>query len=393
MIDVGTASPMAQGQATIRTETPATSASSGAKDKPGHDCPGSDQNDGGNEPRGDLIDQCFHGKARALRVSYHLHDARQDGVATDPRRPDQECALAVHGCTGDDVSVSLGGRHRFAGQHAFVDQRTALHDDPVHGNPFAGAYADPVARLEAFDRAILVTGLRHDPGKSRLQPDQGLNCRSCLSLGSCFQQPAEEDQHDDHSRRLEIDGPCVDREKGGQERCHGREPECRRSPQRDKRVHVGAASQQGRDAAFEEPAARSCQGGSNEQELQDPARLKTDCLRDEMMHGGINMATHLDQEDRQDQRCGNQRVAGEQGGFFLPVLFGEIPGVDFQFVARTLCGLLDALRGHVADRGKRCACIRQIDARFLDARNRDERGLQPRLAGCAVESRDPESLR
>ena len=87
MIDIGVASPSAQGQAMISTVTAATrpklKRGSGPNDRPRRERQHRRGDHRRHEPAGDLIGQALDRRARALRPRHHVDDARQHGVAAD----------------------------------------------------------------------------------------------------------------------------------------------------------------------------------------------------------------------------------------------------------------------------------------------------------------------
>jgi hypothetical protein len=83
-------------------------------------------------------------------ISNHLDDAREQRVAADLLRLDDEPAGAVD-CAADDlVAAFLGNRHRLAGDHGFVERGTTVDDRTVHRHLLARPHAQAVANLDGI---------------------------------------------------------------------------------------------------------------------------------------------------------------------------------------------------------------------------------------------------
>ena len=97
MIDIGVASPSAQGQAMISTVTAATSAlekrGSGPKTSQAMNAASATAITAGTNQRGDAVSEPRNGRARALRRRDHADDASQHGVAADFFRAHDESPL------------------------------------------------------------------------------------------------------------------------------------------------------------------------------------------------------------------------------------------------------------------------------------------------------------
>ena len=98
MIDIGVASPSAQGQAMISTDTAATSAEGearlGPEDRPGREGDQRDRDHRGHEPARHPVGQALDRRAAALRLGHHLDDLRQHRVAADLLGAHDEAARA-----------------------------------------------------------------------------------------------------------------------------------------------------------------------------------------------------------------------------------------------------------------------------------------------------------
>ena len=130
MIDIGVASPSAQGQAMISTETAATKrigvARLGTPDRPGDEGCDRNRDHQRHEPAGNLIGKALDRRAAALRLRDHLHDLREHRVAADLVGPHHEAAALVHRPADQLVADGLHDRHRLSGHHRFVDRAAAF---------------------------------------------------------------------------------------------------------------------------------------------------------------------------------------------------------------------------------------------------------------------------
>ena len=88
MIDIGVASPRAQGQAMIRTATALTSAwarrGCGPDHGPDDEGGGGDRHDRRHEEGRDLVGQALDGRAGALRLAHQPYDLGQQGLGAHP---------------------------------------------------------------------------------------------------------------------------------------------------------------------------------------------------------------------------------------------------------------------------------------------------------------------
>ena len=97
----------------------------------------------------------------------------------------------------------------------------------VHGHLLAGPNPQPVADLHLFERDVgLLAVIEHLPGGLGREPEQSLDRGARPAARPQFQDLAEQDQRDDHRRRLEIAGHQAlgsahgNREETRREECH-----------------------------------------------------------------------------------------------------------------------------------------------------------------------------
>ena len=365
------------------------------EDQPDQDRQRRRRHDGGDEPHGDPVHQCLDRQLRALRLFDHADDLRQRRLCPDSVGAEGDSPLPVHGTAGDRRALDLVNRHRLAGNHALVDPAFTLHDGAIRRDPFAGPHDDHVTGPQFGQRDVRHLAILFHPRRARLQADQAADRGAGPALGARLHHAAEKDQHDNHRRRLEIDGTRGGRDQPRQEGDEGRKEIGRRGSQRDKAVHVGCAAQQ-RGVAFQEKAPpRPCQDQRRQNELRDPKRPGPDGHRQPVMEGGEEMPAHLGHEDRRGQRGGKDRGALQLAELCIlaRACIGAGDGAfrKVRRVARRLGRADQVLRRHrafgKADTGR---FGRQIDLGPDDAGNRLQRLLYPPHAGGAGHVVDPQ---
>ena len=213
MIDIGVASPSAQGQAMISTRHGGDQRVSQARlrpeRRPSRECDQRRRDHRRHEPGGDPIGQPLDRRARALRRGDHLHDLRQHGVAADFFRAHDEAAAAVER-SGDHVgALLLGHRHRFAGDHRFIDRGPAFDQHAIDRNLFAGTNAQPVAGRNGLERHIFIAAVILDaPRGLGRQLDKRADRARGRGAGAQFEHLAEQHQHGDDARRPRNKARC-----------------------------------------------------------------------------------------------------------------------------------------------------------------------------------------
>ena len=178
----------------------------GPPDRPGGEGEQRDRDHRRHELAGDLVGQPLDRRAAALRLGDQLHDLRQHGVAPDLARLDDERAGLVHGAADDVGADLLGDRHRLARDHRLVDGAAAFDDDAVDRHLLARAHPQAVADLDGVELDLLLGCRRPDaPGRLGREVEQRADGAAGALAGPQLEHLAEQDQHGDHGRRLEID--------------------------------------------------------------------------------------------------------------------------------------------------------------------------------------------
>ena len=163
MIDIGVASPSAQGQAMISTATAATIACASAgrrsRDEPSDEREHRANHYCRNEIARHDVGQALNRRAAPLGVGHHPHDLREQRIGADPLGAHHEAAAGVDGGADDAVARTLEHRDRLAGEHRFVDRAFALDNHAVDRNVLARAHAQPIANLDLAQRDVSSTPL------------------------------------------------------------------------------------------------------------------------------------------------------------------------------------------------------------------------------------------
>lgn len=124
------------------------------------------------------------------RVSAHLGGAIAQRAALVDRRPN------------DFVADVLGHRHRLAGKHRFIDGRRALDHLAVDRKLVAGPQDHDVAEHDVggcnLDLLAITENRRPWRGEVEQGPDRGRS----PGAGAHLQPVAEQDEHEEHARRL-----------------------------------------------------------------------------------------------------------------------------------------------------------------------------------------------
>ena len=99
-----------------------------------------------------------------LRLFHQRRDVGQLRVGSDADRPDHEPAADVDASTDHRlVCADLDG-DGLAGEHAGVDRRCAVHDDPVRRDLLAGTDDEHVTDHEPVDRDAFLPAVAQDRG-------------------------------------------------------------------------------------------------------------------------------------------------------------------------------------------------------------------------------------
>ncbi|EAQ04289.1 hypothetical protein OB2597_09104 [Pseudooceanicola batsensis HTCC2597] len=273
---------------------------------PGREGQQGDPDDGGHEIARHLVRHRLDRRPRSLGAGHHLHDAAERRVLAHALGLHQERSGLVQRAAGDRLALDLLDRDGFAGDHAFIDRGPSLGHHAVHRHALARTHPQDVACPEHVQRDVLL-GLAGDAprglgGEAHQRADR---VAGAFARGQLHHLP-QQDEHEDHRRRLEIDRrhPHVAPHLRGQQprRQHrdDRKEIGRPGAETDQGPHVGTAVPHRRPRAPKEHAGEPDHGG-RQQELQ-PDKGRVPHPVDE---GNADMAAHLEKEHRPRQRRGD----------------------------------------------------------------------------------------
>jgi hypothetical protein len=255
MIDMGVASPMAQGQAMISTATPATSACVSAgrlpSSQPDRRSARPRQTTGTNTASPGRPAPAWAAWRPALpRPSRRSGPA---GIGPHPRRAvTPQRAGAVHGARRHRIAGRLGH-----GQGSPVSMDSSIQLSPEITVPSAASRSP--GRSTSTSPGCKAWALRSTtppgfpPAPYRVAARPAADRRAGAAPGARFQPAAQQDQRHDHRRRLEIHRAGTGGQQAGrQQRHHGIAPGRQRA-HRHQRIHVGRRAQRGQAAGQEHP--------------------------------------------------------------------------------------------------------------------------------------------
>ncbi len=162
---------------------------------------------GGHEPAGDLIGQALDRRPAALRLGHHLHDARQHRVASDLLGADHKRAGLIDRAADRPGADLLRDRHRLAGHHRLVDRASARRSPrhrPAPSRP--GGRGDGRRRwIESRVTSSSLPSGANAPRRLRREVEKRADGPARRLAGAQFEDLAQQHQHGDHRRRLEVD--------------------------------------------------------------------------------------------------------------------------------------------------------------------------------------------
>ena len=237
-----------------------------------------------------------------------------------------QCAIAIDGAAGHPRPCGFIHRIRLSGDHAFINIGLARYHIAVHRDPFTGPGVDQVTGDNLVQWQFHHHAAPFHPRHLWGQPHQPADRGTGAPLGPRLQRAAQQDQHHDHGRRLEIHRSGAAGQKSGRKGGYHRIAVSRRCSQCHKAVHVGGSPQQGRVALAVKAVARPDQHNRGQDELQHPAGLHPDSPGNQMMQRRIEMRTHFHHEHRQRQGCGDPGHP-RQPGRFTVLAGGQILGL------------------------------------------------------------------
>jgi hypothetical protein len=231
----------------------------------------------------------------------------------------------------------LSDRHRLTRHHGFVDDGATLDDDAVDRHLLTRAHAQAIADLDRVDVDVLVALVGDAARGLGREAEQRPDRTRGLRAGAQLQHLAEQHQHRNHGRRLEIHrdrAMHVAERRREQLRCQRRDHAVEigdAGADRDQREHVEIARDQRLPATHEERRAGP-QHHRRRQHERDPVR------------GGLRhqvhqpeMAAHLEHEHRQGEHQRDPEPSGHVDQFGIGTV-----------VERDLLGL----QRHAADRAR-----------------------------------------
>ena len=343
---------------------------------------------GRHENRRHPVHLGLNGQLGALRGFHQPDDLGQDRIGPQMRRAHVDRPVRVDRAAHHLVARRLGDRHRLAGDHRFIDERPPLDHLAINRDAFARpdahAIAGPHLRQREFHRRAVTDHAR----KARLETHKLTNGGTGPSAAVGFEPPSEKDQRHDHGRRLEIDLPGVLRQPSGQEGRNARIKESRLRAERDQRVHVRSAAQEGGKTKDQEPPSRPEQDGRRQGKEQEVEREGTEPLVQGMVERRIDMPAHLEQEHRKGKRQRPVRIAGKPPRLSGLARLGGARAVPLALRVRRIAGRFDRRnqsvdRDEPLGRGDDRPVDREIDVCSRDARHGCQRLFHPRHAGRA----------
>ena len=250
---------------------------------------------------------------------------RQHGVAADFFRAHDEAAAAVERSANDVGALLLGRRHRFAGDHGFIDRGSAFDQHAVDGNFFAGTHAQPVAGHDGVERHVLVAAVILDaPRGFRRERDERADRTRGRGAGAQLQNLAEQHQYRDDTGRLEIkrDAAMLIVKRRGKQA--GRQ-------HRDNAVAIGDAGAHGDQREHVEVARDQRLNAAHEKRPTAPQhhrrRQNKLCIRRNVtgQMPKTEMPAHIEHHDRQRQQRRDQQAARHVGELAAVVRLRLLP--------------------------------------------------------------------
>ncbi len=178
----------------------------GAPNRPGGESKHSNCNDQRHEPGAHLIRKALDRGTATLGLGHHLHDTRQNGVAPDFLGAHHESARLVHRAADDGIADALGDRHRFARDHRLVDGAAPFDDLTIDRDTLAGPDTQEVTDRDKLEPHILLAAVRiHAARRFGREVQQSADCAAGALASPQLQHLAEQYEHDDYGRGLEVD--------------------------------------------------------------------------------------------------------------------------------------------------------------------------------------------
>ena len=209
--------------------------------KPYDESPQRDQDDRGHEVAGHGVGQPLDGGPGTLGFPNHADDLGQHGVGADLGGFVAQRSGLVDGGADHLIPRLLGDRDRLPGHHRLVNGGASTDDPAVDWQLLARSHEHDVTDDDLLDGHVALHLVAHDPGGARLQANQGADRLPSSGLGLGLDQPAEQDQRDDHPDRLVVHLLHLGGQQAGGEGGHQAVAERGRGTDGDQRVHVRGA--------------------------------------------------------------------------------------------------------------------------------------------------------
>ena len=212
---------------------------------------------GRDEPARDHVCEPLNRGARPLGLADEPDDARQQRVAADPVGAHHERAGPIQRAAGDSRARSFLDRNRLARDHRLIDSGRTFDDDTVDRRVFAWPHPQEIADADLLEADVAFRAVGDSMRNLRRKLQERPDRRARLAARAQLQHLAEEDQHDDDRRSLEVDGDLAVIAKRGREDSRGDRRNdavavCRADAQGNQREHVGVAVHDRRPAPLEE---------------------------------------------------------------------------------------------------------------------------------------------
>ena len=265
MMDIGVASPKAQGHATIRTATALTERMRQARlrtvERPDDERDDRDDDDDRDEPTGDVIREPLNRRARTLRLADHAHDLSQQRLGADTLGFHDERSGAVDGAARHLAARPFFHRDRLARHHRFVNRRRGRRwTTPSTGTRSPGrTRSRSPTRTCSSGISCSVPSYFDTPCRFRREAEQLFDRGARAAPRAQFEDLPEQDEHDDDRGRLEVDRHVPAhakrmREQARNERRHHAVRVRGADTERDQREHVQVSADDRRPAALERTA-------------------------------------------------------------------------------------------------------------------------------------------
>ena len=181
------------------------SAGGGPGDEPDREGGDRDGDDGGHEVAGDRVGEPLDRRLGGLGLLHQLMiwASIVSAPTFSARTRSDPVALMVAPMTVSPARLVTG-----IGSPVTIDSSTADdpgQDDGVDRDLLSGPDHDLVADHHLLDRDLGLGAVADDPGGAGLQAEQLADGLAGAGLGPGLEQPAEQDQREDHPDRLEVD--------------------------------------------------------------------------------------------------------------------------------------------------------------------------------------------